>query len=207
MFITFEGLDFSGKSTQVRLLIDYLKKNKKKVKVLREPGGTVLSEDIRSMLLDKKNIGMTDETELLLFSASRAQLIREVILPHLERGYYVISDRFHDSTTAYQGFGRGIDKEFVKALNSFVVGNALPDLTIFLDIPINEVVARRSKNSLIELDRIEQSENNFYERVRKGYLELNKTEKRFVKVDGMQTIDYVHRQIIKMVADHERENQ
>ena len=121
MFITFEGLDFCGKSTQVEILKNYLESKGKDVKIIREPGGTEISEKIRDILLDKKNSEMTIESELLLFSSSRAQLVRERIIPLLKEGYFVISDRFHDSSVAYQGYGRGISISSVKEIQNFTI--------------------------------------------------------------------------------------
>ena len=128
MFITFEGLDFCGKSTQVQLLEKYLVENGKKVKIIREPGGTPISEKIRDILLDKNNSEMSIETELILFAGSRSQLVNQVILPALKNDYYVISDRFHDSSIAYQSFGRKISLDFVEELQRFVIGKAVPDI-------------------------------------------------------------------------------
>ena len=145
MFITFEGIDFCGKSTQVKLLNDYLIAKNKIVRLIREPGGTEISEKIREILLDKKNNKMTMETEFLLFSASRAQLIRERIRPYLNEGNFVISDRLHDSSIAYQGFGRGIPIEQIEQISRFSVGDTLPDLTFFIDIPVER---SRKKKSL-----------------------------------------------------------
>lgn len=203
MFITFEGLDFCGKSTQVKLLENYLKECNKNVIVIREPGGTKISEQIRNVLLDKINDNMKNETELLLFAASRAQLVREIILPALENNYYVISDRFHDSSIAYQAFGRNLPLDFVIELQKFAINNATPDITFFIDIPIEEVFNRMSKVKKSELDRIETSENiyskkiKFYEKVREGYLYLLEHEKRIKRIDGMLSIDEIHKSIIK----------
>jgi len=166
MLVSFEGLDFCGKSTQVELLVNYLTRKGKKVKVIREPGGTVISEKIRDILLDKKNDKMHIEAEILLFSASRAQLVREVIQPYLNDGYYVITDRFYDSTTAYQGFGRQIPLDFVQAINMFAVGGTIPGVTFFIDIPIEESDKRKKHRNGGELDRIEMSKRSFYEKVR-----------------------------------------
>jgi len=199
MFITFEGLDFCGKSTQVQLLENYLINNGKKVKIIREPGGTPISEKIRDILLDKKNKEMSIETELILFSASRSQLVNQVILPALKENYYVISDRFHDSSIAYQAFGRKIDLAFVEQLQKFVIGKAVPDLTFFLDISIDEVIKRKSKIKQIELDRIELSKMDFYERVRKGYNYLTEKEKRFKKINGDLSIEQIHKLIIEEI--------
>ena len=204
MFITFEGLDFCGKTTQVKLLEEYLKSRKKKTVLIREPGGTVISEKVREILLDKKNSEMYGETELLLFSSSRSQLVRQVIIPALKKGIFVISDRFHDSSTAYQSFGRSISLQFLQKLNKFVIDGAVPDITFFLDIPVKEVVRRKSKVKNINLDRIEVSENNFYTRVRNGYLYLLKSEKRFRKINGMLSIDKVHRKIINEIEKFEK---
>lgn len=199
MFITFEGIDFSGKSTQVELLKEYLVKQNKNVLLIREPGGTEISEKIREILLDKKNNAMVMETELLLFSASRAQLVREVIRPHLEKGYYVISDRFHDSSTAYQGFGRGLSVDAVINIHNLAIGNTIPDITFFIDIPNEVAIKRKQKVEHSSLDRIEVSDNSFYERVREGYLYLSKKEKRFKVIDGTQSIDSISEKIISEI--------
>ena len=195
MFITFEGLDFCGKSTQVSLLKSYLESISQKTLLLREPGGTEISEKIRDILLDKKNSRMVMEAELLLFSSSRAQLVRDVILPKLSEGQIVISDRFHDSTTAYQGFGRGIDLDFIEKLNSFVIQNALPDITFFIDITVQEANRRKELNQFFDLDRIEVSNDDFYTKVREGYLYVSKKEKRFFRIDGTNSIEEIHKEI------------
>ncbi|MCX6174263.1 MAG: dTMP kinase [Ignavibacteriales bacterium] len=199
MFITFEGLDFCGKSTQVQLLEKYLIDKGSKVKIIREPGGTPISEKIRDILLDKKNSEMSIETELILFSASRSQLVNQVILPALKENYYVISDRFHDSSIAYQAFGRRINLGFVEELQQFVIGKAVPDLTFFLDISIDEVIKRKSKVSQIELDRIELSKMDFYKRVRNGYLYIAEKEKRFKIINGELPIEQIHKIILDEV--------
>jgi dTMP kinase len=196
MFITFEGIDFCGKSTQVELLQNYLIKKSKNVLLIREPGGTEISEKIRDILLDKKNYKMAMESEILLFSASRAQLVREKIRPFLEQGYYVISDRFHDSTTAYQGYGRGIPIESVKHINSVAIEHTIPDLTFFIDIPVLESVKRKNLRHPNELDRIEISHDHFYEKVREGYLQIAQQEKRFRVIDGTLNIADIHNIVI-----------
>lgn len=200
MLITFEGIDFCGKSTQIQLLEEYLSNNNKTVKLIREPGGTKLSEKIRDILLDKKNNEMVFETELLLFSASRAQLVREVILPELDNGHFVLSDRFHDSSIAYQGFGRGIDVETLMTIQKFAIGEALPAITFFIDISMEEMANRKEKFGTGNLDRIEVSESKFYERVREGYHHLCKTEKRFVLIDGLKSIEQIHNEIVQEVV-------
>jgi dTMP kinase len=204
MFITFEGIDFSGKSTQVVLLKHYFTKIKKKVKIIREPGGTVISEKIRETLLDKKNNKMCIETEILLFSASRAQLVREKISPYLEKGIYVISDRFHDSTTAYQGYGRGIPLETVMHINRLAIGDTIPDITFFIDISVEEAEKRKSAQRLLELDRIEMSKEYFYNNVRNGYIELAKNEKRIKIINGHLPVETIHKNIIDEIEKIER---
>lgn len=196
MFISFEGIDFSGKSTQIELLKDYLVEHNKKVEILREPGGTEISEKVRNILLDNKNEELFAEAELFLFSASRAQLVREKIRPYLEKGIYVISDRFHDSSTAYQGYGRGIPLEVVNQIHQLAIGEMIPDLTFFIDIPVGIAKERRKKKSKVKLDRIETADTEFYNRVRNGYLEIARREERFKVIDGTQTIETIQNQII-----------
>ena len=206
MFITFEGIDFCGKSTQVGLLRDYLLEQKKNVHLIREPGGTEISEKIREILLDKKNNAMVMETEIFLFSASRAQLVREVIRPYLQKGYYVISDRFHDSSTAYQGFGRGLSVDAILNIHNLAIGETIPDVTFFIDIPNDVAIARKRNIAHSDLDRIEVSDNTFYERVREGYLYLSKKEKRFKVIDGTQSINQINVQIINEIKSLEGVN-
>jgi dTMP kinase len=199
MFITFEGLDNSGKSTQVQMLAEHLTREEQHVLVLREPGGTEIGEHIRTMLLDKNNTSMTEASELFLFSASRSQLVKEIIKPALEGGMVVVSDRYDDSTTAYQGYGRGISLEVISTINRYATDNLVPDLTFFLDIPIKEIekrVLRAKKNK----DRMESSGIDFYERVRNGYLELAKKEPRYHLLDGLLTIDDIHDTVWEQVS-------
>ncbi len=199
MFITFEGLDFCGKSTQVELLEKYLLDKGENVKIIREPGGTIISEKIRDVLLDKKNTEMLIETELILFAASRAQLVGEIILPALSQNVFVLSDRFHDSSVAYQSFGRGINLEFVDELQKFVIGKAVPDLTFFIDITIDEMLKRKNSFKQVQLDRIERSKIDFYEKVREGYLYLSDRETRFKKIDASLSIEEIHNIIVTEV--------
>lgn len=199
MFITFEGIDFCGKSTQVELLKNYLLSKNKVVHLIREPGGTEISEKIRDILLDKKNNAMVNETEIFLFSASRAQLVREVIRPYLQKGYYVISDRFHDSSTAYQGYGRGLPVETIKLINNLAIGNTIPDITFFIDIPNSVAAERKAKKTNLDLDRIEISDELFFDRVRDGYYNLAKSEKRFRIIDGTKNIEKINEQIINEI--------
>ncbi len=204
MFITFEGIDFSGKSTQVELLKKYLTGHKKQVVIIREPGGTEISEKVRNILLDKKHNNMTIQTEIFLFSASRAQLVREKIRPYLQDKYYVISDRFHDSSTAYQGYGRGVAIESVKHIHNLAIGETLPDITFFIDIPVEEAERRKAIKNNTDLDRIELSDKEFYTRVRNGYLNIAAEEKRFRVIDGTLAVDEIHRQIIREMNLYEK---
>ncbi|MFC1658208.1 dTMP kinase [Candidatus Omnitrophota bacterium] len=167
-FITFEGPEGSGKSTQANLLARYLKSKGKKAIFLREPGGTGPSEKIRRILLDKANHNISALAEMLLYMAARAQLIQEVIKPALEKGYFVICDRFLDSTLAYQGYGLGVDLSLIKHLARFVTCGLEPDLTIFLDVGVKRGLRACGR----ELDRIEQRPISFHQRVRQGYLRL-----------------------------------
>ena len=204
MFITFEGIDFCGKSTQVELLKDYFIKQNKKVEIIREPGGTEISELVRSILLDKKNYHMVMETEIFLFSAARAQLVREKIRPYLNQGIYVISDRFHDSTTAYQGFGRGIDIESVNHINSLAIGETVPDLTFFIDITVEEAERRKKMMPDFDPDRIEVSDASFYERVRAGYLFIADQNSRMKVINGMKTIEEIYNNILEEINSFEK---
>lgn len=200
MFITFEGIDFSGKSTQVELLKNYLLNKNKKVEIIREPGGTEISESVRKILLDRKHNNMFMETEIFLFSAARAQLVREKIRHYLEQGIYVISDRFHDSTTAYQGFGRGLSLESVNSINQLAIGNTIPDITFFIDIPVEEAEKRKKLKENNHLDRIELSDPEFYRRVREGYLKIAKQEKRFKIINGSEKVEDIHKKIVNEIV-------
>lgn len=206
MFITFEGIDFCGKSTQVKLLKDYFKSKNREVVVIREPGGTTVSEIIRDILLDKKNSELSIESEIFLFSASRSQLVKEKILPLLKSGVIVISDRFHDSTTAYQGYGRGISLEAVEQINKLAIQGAKPDLTFFIDITVEEAESRKLKLSEGKsLDRIELSKEDFFIKVRNGYLQIAEQESRFRVINGMRPIETIHKNIVNEIEIYERE--
>lgn len=199
MFISFEGLDFSGKSTQAKLLVEQLRQQRHTVHFIREPGGTVISEKIRDILLDKKHLEMSDAAEILLFSASRSQLVQQVIAPALQRGDVVVCDRYCDSTTAYQGYGRGLGLEDVHTINRFATGGTMPDLTILVDIPIEEIERRKTKAGLT-FDRMESAGRAFYERVRQGYHQLAADDPgRWFRVDGMLSIETIQKEIRKAV--------
>ncbi len=194
--ITFEGIDFSGKSVQANLLHGALKDRKLPVLILREPGGTEISEKIRSVLLDNANHKMSAMTEVLLYSAARAQMVRENILPNLEKGTVVICDRYFDSTTAYQGFGRRIDLDFIKKLNNFATEELVPDLTFLIDLD-PKIALQRTKT---DLDRLEKEDSEFHQRVRKGYLEIARSNPdRFVVIDGTQSIEAIQDEIFMKI--------
>ena len=183
LFITFEGIDFSGKTTQAELLCERLRQRGLRVLLLRDPGGTRISERIRDLLLDVELTEMHPVTELLLYEAARAQMVAEKIIPALERGEVVVCDRFYDSTTAYQGFGRRIPLQKVRKANELGSLDLAPDLTFYLDLPVDEALERR-KGLNVEVDRLEREDRDFAERVRAGYLELARSEKRVVVIDG-----------------------
>jgi len=196
MFITFEGIDFSGKSTQAKLLFDYLKKKKKKVIFVREPGGTKLSEKIRNLLLDKKNDNMTFVSEFLLFSASRNQLTNEVIIPHLKKGYVVICDRYFDSSTAYQGYGGKIELKSLILVNKLASASLTPERTYLLNISYKDSVKRKSKNGTD--DRIEKRKAEYYNKVIRGYLEIAKAnKKRFRVLNATETKEIIFNKILQ----------
>lgn len=198
-FISFEGIDFSGKSTQIQNLKNTLVANNQQVIVLREPGGTQISELIREILLDKKNLSMTDATELLLYSAARNQVLKEKILPALEKGSFVIADRYVDSTTAYQGYGRQISLDLIKQVNHVAINGFLPSLTLFLDLPIDKML-NRQKNMMNEIDRLESAGIEFFKRVREGYLKIADIENnRFKVLNADQNISDLSNQIWELV--------
>lgn len=183
-FISFEGLDFSGKSTQIALLIQKLAAAGIVVQVVREPGGTVISEKIRAILLDPLHREMHAKTEILLYSAARAQLVHSVVLPALQAGKWVVADRFFDSTTAYQGQGRGIDYRFVENLNEFATSGLQPFKTFFIDVS-PETALQRRKAAGRESDRLEVEGLKFYRTIRRCFRELaGRYPDRFIRVNG-----------------------
>ena len=202
LFITFEGSEGSGKSTQIRRLADLLVGVGREVITLREPGGTPIGEQIRNLLqYDGAAVAMTPESELLLFAASRAQLVREVIRPALARGGIVLCDRFLDSTTVYQGVARALDESQVAAINDFAVGGTLPDLTLVLDLDAAEG-RRRASERKGPADRMEQEEADFYESVRRGYLNLaNAKPQRLAVVDASRGEEEVAGSILAILKE------
>ncbi len=200
IFISFEGPDGCGKSTQIGLLEEYLREQGLDVVRVREPGGTPISEKIREIILDKKNSEMSARTEALLYAASRAQLTAEVIEPALKAGSMVLSDRFMDSSIAYQGFGRGLG-EGVRLINEFAVGELQPDLTFLLDLSPEKGRARLLKDG--EPDRLESEAMSFHRAVYEGYLELSRIyADRFVVVDADRPVEDIAEDIRKAIDSH-----
>jgi dTMP kinase len=203
-FITFEGTEGCGKSTQISLLAERLRALGHRVRTLREPGGSLIGEEIRHTLKhSQQNHAMTAETELLLMNASRAQLVREIIRPALAAGEIVLSDRFHDSTTAYQGYGRELDLEKVRAVIDFAVGETRPDLTLLLTVSseISELrLAMRQSSLPFMRDRMEEADKKFFERVARGYEKIVATEPQRIKmVNAEPTVDVVCEKIWNLV--------
>jgi dTMP kinase len=194
-FITFEGTEGGGKSTQVTLLADGLCALGRSVRVLREPGGTPIGEEIRHTLKHSAhNAAMTPEAELLLMNASRAQLVREVIRPALAAGEIVLCDRFYDSTTAYQGYGRQLDLSTVRQVIDFAVGATRPDLTLLLHVPLGVSEARRNSRPVTEpaRDRIEEADRDFFERVAQGFAAIAAAEPQRVRwIDATRSVTEV----------------
>lgn len=195
-FLTFEGPEGAGKSTQVSLLADRLRKQNIPVLCTREPGGTQIGEEIRRLLLDTKYSGMADDTELFLYMAARAQLFHEKIRPALEAGSYVICDRYIDSNIAYQGCGRKLGMERVKRLNESISGQIYPDITFFLDVSPEEGLLRKAIQGQ-KKDRIEEQDLIFHRRVYEGFQKLlQDNPERIVRLDALQSPEKLHQQIV-----------
>ena len=192
-FITFEGIDGCGKSTQVKMLVEAMNRIEKKTILVREPGGTTISEEIREILLHRHQSNISDRTEALLMTGSRAQLTYEVIMPNLINGRNVVADRFYDSTLAYQGGGRKLDLDWLIKLNYFATYELEPDVTFFVDILPEEASKRKNK----EEDRIEGAGIEFQTLVRNTYLELSiRFKERFIVINGHDTIENIHKSIL-----------
>ncbi len=198
LFITFEGIEGSGKSTQAKLLKERLERQSIPVLLTREPGGSRIAETIRQILLSEDNQDILPVTELLLYEAARAQHVDEIIRPALEKGVVVISDRFADSTTAYQGAGRSIDLETIELLHKIATRGIWPDVTVILDLPVNEGLERIK--ALGRLDRLEQEPESFHERVRQYFLSLaNRERERARIVDGRRDPDVIAEEVWTVV--------
>lgn len=203
MLITFEGIDGSGKTTQTKELAAYLREAGYNVLLTREPGGTHIGDQIREILHSLDNTAMHPQTELLLYCASRAQLVEEVIRPFLSTGGMVICDRFIDSTLAYQGYGHGLDLKTLRSILKFATGGLLPDVTFYLDLPPEEGLRRRMDASLFgeEWNRLDDMAMPFHRRVYEGYRKIMRGDARWVKVDARQTPARVQHVIRQKLAE------
>lgn len=197
LFITIEGTDGAGKSTQLKKLYDYLILNRFEVICVREPGGTVISERIREVIIDKELGQMDMMTEALLYAASRSQLVKEVINPALKDGKVVLCDRFLDSSIVYQGYARGLGTDVIKRINSYAVEDLQPDITFFLKLTPEEGILRKENQK--KLDRIESESMNFHKRVFDGYINLAKRNPQRIKsIDARKNQEEVHQEIVKL---------
>ncbi len=199
MFISLEGLDGSGKTTQFHRLAEDLRARGHDVLALREPGGTAIGEQVRDILHDHKHANMDARAELLLYCASRAQLMAQRIQPHLQQGGIVVCDRFADTTLAYQGYGRGLDMNLLRTLLNFATHGLKPDTTLFFEVPVDVGLARRAKSE--EFNRMDAQSVEFYRRVEAGYRALVLAEpERWWVVDATQPIDAVTANMLQIVA-------
>ncbi|MFW6062698.1 MAG: dTMP kinase [Chloroflexota bacterium] len=201
MFITFEGPDGSGKTTQIALLADFLREQGFSVLTTREPGGTVIGDQIRACLHDVQNTDMTAAAEILLYSASRAQLVQETIRPALADGRIVLCDRFADSTLAYQGYGRGLDLDDLIYITRFATGDLRPDLTFLLDLDVEAGLQRRETGGE-EINRMDLQSASFYRRVRDGYHKMAEDEpERWIVLDADRPVDAIQCDIRDVVTE------
>ena len=196
LFITFEGPDGSGKSTQIKLLSEALTAAGHDVLTVREPGGTLISEQIRDVVHNLRNREMSDRAECLLYNAARAQLVDQLILPHLRRrGGIVLSDRYADSTLAYQGYGRGLDLSAVRSVIAFATQDLKPDVTFYLDLPVEEGIERRKRGGG-EWNRLDDQAVEFHRRVRAGYVQMMREEPdRWVRIDAARLVEEIQMDI------------
>jgi dTMP kinase len=201
LFITLEGPEGSGKTSHIPYLVEYLREKGYVVFPTREPGGTLIGEQVREVIHDLKNAEMHPRTETLLYQAARAQIVEQVIKPRLNDDEIVISDRYFDSTIAYQGYGHQQDLELVRALVKYATGGLTPDLTILLDVDV-EVGLKRKKDNGMEWNRMDAHEVQFYERVRNGYLEMVKAEpKRWIVLDAGKSWDEVQAELREKIVN------
>lgn len=209
-FITFEGIEGCGKTTQIRLLANTLQESGEKVLLTREPGGCPIADKIRAILLDAKNSAMTPKAELLLYAAARAQHIDEIIKPALNNGFIVLCDRFTDATVAYQGFGRGLDHGLINGLNETATAGCKPDLTILIDCPVETGLGRAiarieagtaADSSHLREERFERESLQFHQRVRNGYLSLAALDTdRLIVIDGTEAVEVVAENVFRAVS-------
>ncbi len=204
LFITFEGIEGCGKTTQIDLLSSFLKRIHRSFLVTREPGGTEVGERIRQILLSSENAGIETMAELFLYAAARVQHVRQIIFPALRQGKVVVCDRFADATLAYQGYGRGLDLAWIEQIHERAMENVKPDLTFLLDLPVEEGLKRalkRMEKHTFKEDRFEKEDLDFHRRVKKGYLILARNEPvRIVILDGMKDEQTLHREIVSHLS-------
>jgi len=199
LFITFEGIDGCGKSTQIKILKERLDKIGIQTTITREPGGTPIGEKIRKILLSPQNSDMCYECEVLLYLSARAQHVHQKILPELKSGKIVLCDRFYDATIAYQGYGRNVNLKTLSLINKFATKGLIPSISFYIDIDVETAFLRIKKDNK-SLDRLEQSSKDFYEKVRKGYLCLARSnKKRIMVLDGNKTIKEISELVYKTV--------
>lgn len=196
--VSFEGIDQCGKSTQVERLTKRLEMRKIDFEVYREPGSTTISEQVRRILLSSENKLMEARCELMLYSAARAQLVAEKIIPALKNGSFVILDRYYHSTTAYQGFARGLPIDLIKRINKEVSQGYAPDIVFIIDIPPEEAIHRRDETGR---DRLERSSLEFFNRVRKGYLKIAETDPNLIIIDGRMSPDEIEKQVWEIITE------
>lgn len=202
LFVTFEGSEGSGKTSQWRALHEYLAERGYPVYATREPGGTRISDAIRAIVLNPDFQEMLDTTEILLYSAARAQLVGQEIKNRLAAGEIVVSDRYADSTLAYQGYGRGLDLDVLRVITGFATGHLVPDLTFYLDVPIEVGLARKKKQDVVEWNRMEHQRMEFFRRVHAGYLQMARAEpERWRVVDGTLPFDEVQKIVRREVEE------
>ncbi|MBN1365725.1 MAG: dTMP kinase [Syntrophaceae bacterium] len=206
-FITFEGIEGSGKSTQIKLVAEYLTKNNVKLIVTQEPAGTEIGRKIGEILFNREHSHLCAETEVLLFCAARAQHVREVIMPALKQDKLVMCDRFSDATFVYQGAGRGLDLEFIKLINNYSSMLVKPDMTLLFDLPVEIGLQRAEKRngSLTKpsaTDRFERENVDFHRRIREGYLDISRREpQRFRLIDANRNVDVIQKDVRRFVDD------
>ena len=201
LLISFEGGEGAGKTVQIKLLADELRKVGYDILITREPGGTVISEKIRKIVLGRENIAMAFTTEVLLFQAARAQIYRELILPSLKAGKVVLADRTRDSSLVYQGIVRGFGEKLIEQLNKISTKNTYPNITILLDVVVKIGLARR--NGTEKIDRLDLEKRDFHHKVRKAYLKLAKRNDRgrWIIIDASKSIEEVHEEILKKLRN------
>ena len=201
LFLTFEGCDGCGKTTVLNRVSVLLKEKGIPFLLTREPGGSKIAEEIRNVILDKKNTEMDPRCEALLYAASRRQHLVEIVLPALKKGIHVLSDRYLDSSLAYQGYARGIGMEEVYSINLFAIDGMLPDLTFFLDLPPEEGLARIRKNETREVNRLDLEKENFHKKVYEGYkILLENYPERIVRIDAKKTVEEESQEIFDILA-------